>query len=127
MTPEAEALVTSCNNMTQLRKVAESKPDLVQAVQDSIEPIKILLTGIIHRLKLKDKPFSVFTAASEFEQKELWLELEKIDKSLQFNEKYRKKRSSELPTSCAVSQPLLQESALFIHHKKVWCFIMLTL
>ena len=92
MTPEAEALVTSCNNMTQLRKVAESKPDLVQAVQDSIEPIKILLTGIIHRLKLKDKPFSVFTAASEFDQKELWLELEKIDKSLQFNEKYREKK-----------------------------------
>lgn len=76
MTPESEASVASCNNMAQLRKVGESKPDLIQAVQDSIMPVKILLTDIMHRLKLKDKPFFVFLAASESDLKELWLELE---------------------------------------------------
>ena len=44
MTPESEASIAGCNNMAQLRKVGESKPDFVQSVQDSIEPIKILLT-----------------------------------------------------------------------------------
>ena len=34
MTPETEASIPSCNNMAQLRKVGESKLDLVQAVQD---------------------------------------------------------------------------------------------
>ena len=63
MTPETEASIASCNNMAQLRKVGESKSDLVQAVQDSIEPVKILLTDIMYRLKLKDKPFSVLSAA----------------------------------------------------------------
>ena len=81
-TPETEASVASCNNMDQLKKVGESKPDLMQGVQDSIEPVKILLTDIMHKFKLKDKPFSVFTAASESDMKELWSELEQIDQSL---------------------------------------------
>lgn len=34
MTPETEVSIASCNNMAQLRKVGESKLDLVQAVQD---------------------------------------------------------------------------------------------
>lgn len=97
MTPETEASTASCNNMAQLRKVGESKPDLVQAVQDSIEPVKILLTDIMHRLKLKDKPFSVFSAASESDMKELCLELEQIDQSLPYNGKHRKKDLSNFP------------------------------
>ena len=91
MTPETEASIASCNNTAQLREIGKSKPDLIQAVQDSIEPVKILLADIMHRLKLKDKPFSVFTAASESNMKELWLELEQIDQCLQFNEKHQKK------------------------------------
>ena len=97
MTPETEASIASCNNMAQLSKVGESKPDLVQAVQDSIEPVKILLTDIMHRFKLKDKPFSVFSAASESNMKELWLELEQIDQSLLFNEKHWKKDLPNFP------------------------------
>ena len=66
-------------------------------MQDSIEPVKILLTDIKHRLKLKDKPFSVFSAVSESDMKELWLELEQIDQSLLFNEKHRKKDLPNFP------------------------------
>ena len=97
MTPETEASIASCNNMAHLRKIGESKPDFIQAVQDSIEPVKVLLTDIMHRLKLKDKPFSVFTAASESDMKELWLELEQIDQTLLFNEKHRKKDLPNFP------------------------------
>lgn len=70
MTPDS---IASCNNMAQLIKVVDTKPDLIQAVQNSIQPVKILLTDIIHTLKLKDKPFSVFSAASVSDMKELCL------------------------------------------------------
>ena len=59
-------------------------------------PVKILLTDIMHRLKLKDKPFSVLSS-SESDMKELWLELEQIDQSLLFNEKHRKKDLPNFP------------------------------
>ena len=127
MTPETEASIASCNNMAQLRKVGESKPDLVQAVQDSIEPVKILLTDIMHRLKLKDKPFSVFSAASESDMKELWLELEQIDQSLLFNGKHWKKDLLNFPQVVQVSEPLLSGAALLFHNQQMWCFIMFTM
>ena len=56
-----------------------------------------LLTDIMYRLKGKDKPFSVLSAASESDMKELWLELEEIDQSLLFNEKHRKKDIPNFP------------------------------
>ncbi len=78
MAPEDEATIANCNSMAQHRKVAKSKPNILQAVQDSIEPVKILLSDIMCRLKLKGKSFSTFTAASESSQKLLWQELELI-------------------------------------------------
>ena len=127
MTPEFKASIASYNNMAQLRKVGESNLDLVQAVQDSTEPVKILLTDIMHRLKLKDKPFSVFSAASESDMKELWLELEHIDQSLLFREKQWKERSPKLSSACTVSEPVLPGAALLFHNQKMWCFIMFTM
>ena len=61
MTSEIEVCIATCNNMAQLRNVGETKLDLMQAVQDSIEPVMIhlLLTDIMHSLKRKGKSFSV--------------------------------------------------------------------
>ena len=42
MAPEDEA---NCNSMVQLRKVAESKPNIVQAVQDSIHYVSAQTQG----------------------------------------------------------------------------------
>lgn len=44
---------------------AERQPSLVQGVSDSIEPVKILLSDIIGRLKLKERSFGLYPLASE--------------------------------------------------------------
>ena len=51
----------------------------------------------MHRLKTKDKTFSVFTAGSESNMKDSWLVLEQIDQFLQFNEKHWKKDLPNFP------------------------------
>ncbi len=73
---------------------------------------------IMCRLKLKGKPFSTFTAASESSQELLWQELKLIDESLKFGAKHQTKifRSSKslLPgssllfhdSSCSVCKPV---------------------
>ena len=105
MSEEHQAMVANCNNMTQLRQVRERKPEIVPAVHDSIEPVKILFSNVFQRLKLHDKPFQVFSAATEDKMKELWSELESIDESLEYGGQYRKK--------CLETHPNLVE---FISH-----------
>ncbi len=64
------------------------------------------------RLKLKGKPFSMFTAASESSQELLWQELELIEESLKFGAKHQTKifRSSK---------SLLPGSSLLFHDLRV--------
>ena len=84
-----EALITSCNNLAQLRCVAKKNPDLVSAVIDSIEPVKILLSSIFQRMELQGQKFSMFSPASEEELISMWSELHSIDPSLQYGNVYR--------------------------------------
>ena len=53
----------SCNSMKVIRAFAKQHPELREALLDSVAPVKALLSGLFLRLKLKDDPFSVFTAA----------------------------------------------------------------
>ena len=85
-----EALIANCNNISQLRQVGERKPDIIPAVRDSIAPVKILLCDIFKRLKLHDKNFQVFSAATDEDMKCLWSELKTIDDSLEYGIPYRK-------------------------------------
>ena len=48
-----EALIASCNSLTQIRNAAEKNPELRLAVLDSMEPVKILP---FQRLELQGKP-----------------------------------------------------------------------
>ena len=98
MSPENEASILHCNNTSQLREVGKKKTEIIQAVQDSLEPVKILLTDIMHRLKLNSKRFSMFTAATDLHMKTRRLELEQIDKSLEFDGKHRKKDLKNFPS-----------------------------
>lgn len=59
--------------MIQLRPVHERKPEIVPTVRDSIEPIKTLLSNVFQQLKLHNKPFQVFSAATEDKMKECGL------------------------------------------------------
>ena len=58
-----ESAISKCN-MKQLRAAAEKEPELVNAVLDSMSPVKIFITDIIRRLKLKGKYFEVYSAVS---------------------------------------------------------------
>lgn len=97
MPDQQEALATHCNNISQLRSTAKKYPDLVLAVLDSIEPVKVLLSGIFQRLELHGKKFFMFPAASEENLQELWSELEAVDSSLEFGKVYRQSVLNDLP------------------------------
>ena len=97
MPTNLEGVVSSCNNLSELRKAAETMPTLVEAVQESISPVKILLCDIMHRLQLQGQSFQVFSSATEQEMRELWKELETIELFLTFGEKYQKKCLTSFP------------------------------
>ena len=97
MPDEQERLVTHCNNLSQLRSSAKKSLDLIPAVLDSIEPVKILLSTIFQRLELRGKKFSMFSAASKEKLQELWSEFSDVDPSLEYDGVYRQSALKELP------------------------------
>ena len=84
MQEQHESLISHCNNVAQLQQIGQQKPDIIPIVSDSIAPVKVLLSDIFCRLKLHDKNFQVFTAASVNNQERLWSELKKIDDTLEY-------------------------------------------
>ncbi|KAL5012660.1 hypothetical protein ScPMuIL_011211 [Solemya velum] len=72
---ECERKMKSANGLGQLRELAQSNPEMRQEMVDSIEPVKTLLTQMFQRLKLKDRPFKCFSAASDADLADLWHEL----------------------------------------------------
>ena len=51
--------LSKCNNVAQVRAATEKMPELATEIKDSIEPVKVLLSDVISRLKLKEKVFKV--------------------------------------------------------------------
>lgn len=73
---ECEQKLKSANGIKKMRDIAKD-PAMRQEIADSFEPVKILLTQMFQRLKLKDTPFKCFPAASEEIMETLWRELGK--------------------------------------------------
>lgn len=91
MSPENEAAIAHCNNMSQIRLAGEKTPDLIPAILDSVAPVKILLTDILQRLELHGEKFCVFPSATEQEMKDTWSVLMRdVDVTLKYGEQYRK-------------------------------------
>lgn len=78
-----EDQLQKCKNMKQIRELAKSVPGLEEEILDSLERPKSLLSSLFSRLKLKEKPFSVFVAATEEEIQSLWDNVRQIDSSLE--------------------------------------------
>jgi len=76
--------------MGQLRSAAKSKPELKLKLFDSIEPVKIMLSDIITKLKWNGVPLEVQSSSTEIEIKELWETVMEIDSTLTFDKRYRK-------------------------------------
>ena len=68
--------------MTEIRNLAQEDKDLTNEIKDSIEPVKILLNGVIQRLKWKDLSLKSFNAASDDEIKEFGSNILNIDPKL---------------------------------------------
>ena len=76
---ETEAMLKSCNSMSEIRKEADSKPLLKDAVADSLAPV---VQNSFQRLSLKENQFEVGEAATSDEIECLWSFADMIDSEL---------------------------------------------
>ena len=72
MGDEFDALMKPCSSMKTITAVADQHPQLKEALQDSLEPVKTPLSSLFVRLKLKEDPFPIFTVASTAEIDQFW-------------------------------------------------------
>ena len=82
MDKELEEIMSKCNSMNDIRKVAEKTPRLKEGLKESLNPTITLLNDIFKRLQLKDKNFETFETASEFDMDALWDSILLIDSTL---------------------------------------------
>ena len=85
MPEEMEVEATKCNSMQALRSVAGRKVGFKEAMLDSISSVKAVLTDIAKRLELKEKKFSVFSAATNDELDDLWTSILSIDQEFPYS------------------------------------------
>ena len=71
----------NCNNLSAIRDLGHKNPGLREEVAAAMESTKSLLLSQFMHLKLKDRSFATFSAASE-DITNLWENKHKIDDSL---------------------------------------------
>ena len=79
---ELEEIMSKCNSMNDIRKAAEKTPNLKENLKQSLNPMITLLNDVFKRLKLKDKNFETFEAASELDMNTLWNSILSLDQTL---------------------------------------------
>lgn len=82
MSNDHEKMISSCSTMDEVRKAVQANQGLKEGLEDSMEPLKILMASVFQRLSLKDKPFSIFTAATAHEMEAFFSYLIDIDANL---------------------------------------------
>ena len=109
-TEHYEKQLDSANSLGEIRKLAEKYPTVEEDVLDSVEPVRILLSNVITRLKWKDKNLKVFNPATEGEIFDLRREILKIDQDIKVTDstqqdiKKRKLFVSFLNDHCKIAQ-----------------------
>ena len=71
-----------CNNMAQLRKIAEKDPAFIAAVGDSLSPVKVLLTNTFMRLHHGDENIKCLSSATVEELDDFLTAVMAIDSSI---------------------------------------------
>ena len=79
-----ERMITGCNS---IRQAVEKSPLLKDALKDSIEPVKTLISSQFMRLSLKGKSFRCFVSASDHEIEGFFDHLHDIEPSLTMNDR----------------------------------------
>jgi hypothetical protein len=77
-----ENKLRSLSTMSEIRNLAENEEHLENEIKDSIEPVKILLNGVINRLKWKERHLKSFSAASKENIGEFSSNILKVDPAL---------------------------------------------
>ena len=65
MEQKYESAISGSNSIQEVRNVIDTNPGLKEALQDSVEPTKILVHSLFSRLCLKDKPMLSYSITSE--------------------------------------------------------------
>ena len=76
MEDHVEVIVSS---VAEIRRIAQDKSSLKEALLDSVVPAKTTPTAVTQRLQLKGQKFSVDVAAQPNKICQLWNTLKKID------------------------------------------------
>ncbi|CAB5372918.1 unnamed protein product [Rhizophagus irregularis] len=82
MDVELEEIMSKCNSMNDIRKMAEKTPSLKEGLKQSLNPMITLLNDVFERLQLKDENFKTFKAASELDIDILWNSMLQLDPTL---------------------------------------------
>lgn len=88
MSEEHEKRLATCNSMKEIRDLADQH--LQEALHDSLESVKLLMSSTFQRLSLKGKPFHIFEAASEHQMDGLWNVVGDLDPNLEPKMKAKK-------------------------------------
>ena len=95
MSDSFEREVAKCNTLSELRMIATKKDGFVSVVQDSLSPVKVLLSQIFTRLCLHETAIKMFASATTDEISDFWSTLLIIDSSLNESVQYTKKNFEE--------------------------------
>lgn len=87
---------SKCNTLKELKRIAFRVEGFDVAVQDSLSPVKILLTDILCRLQFNANFLHTFPgcASSQSEISDFWSSLLAIDSTLKEDIQYTKKKLS---------------------------------
>ena len=110
-TTDFEPQIKTANNMKQVRQLVEENPGFEEAVIDSMERPKALLTSLLSRLQLKDEQFHVFQAAPKDTVSSLLEKVKKIDPTL------RPESTTKVQVAgCAAFQKFLSTHCVIRHY-----------
>src|SRR6266540_392748 len=87
MNDQSEKLMSKCDTMNEIRKIAEENFTLKGDLIASLQALIGLLRDVFNRQSLKDDPFKTFTAASETEIKRFWETIQLVDDSITYEDR----------------------------------------
>ena len=90
-----EEEASKCNTLKELRRIAFRAEGFDVAVQDSLSPVKSLLTDILCRLQFNGNFLQAFSASSLSEISDFWSALLAIDSTLKEDIQYTRMKFSE--------------------------------
>ena len=77
-----EQEVSKCNTLSEIRRIGSRIEGFEAAVQDSLSPVKILLSKVFFRLQFNERCTEVFASATASEISDFWGALIAVDATL---------------------------------------------